>query len=60
MICYLSGFKKGGEGERRKERSRDVIEVATPMKSLPAIFATFVISDIKPIVKNYIQVFADQ
>lgn len=60
MICYLSGFKKGGDREREKERSRYVIEVATPMKSLPAVFADFVNSDIKTITKHSIQVFTEK
>lgn len=58
LVVVLRRAAKGGRG--RKERSRDVIEVATPMKILPAIFANFVISDIKTITKYYIQAFADQ
>ena len=54
MICYLPGLKKGGEGRGGKKGGRDVIEVATPMKSLPAIFANFVICDIKTITKHSI------
>ena len=60
MICYLPGLKKGGERERKKERSRYVIEVATPMKSFPAVFADFVSSDIKTITKQSIQVFTEK
>ena len=47
MICYLPGLKKGGGGRGRKEENKDVIEIATPITSLPAIFADFVSSDIK-------------
>ena len=46
-----------GEGERK---NKDVIEVATPMKSLPAVFADFVSSDIKTITKQSIQVFTEK
>ena len=60
MICYLLGLKKGGGGREKKERNKDVIEVATPITILSAIFADFVISDIKTITKHSIQVFADQ
>ena len=60
MICYLPGLKKGGEGRGGKKGGRDVIEVATPMKNLPAVFADFVSSDIKTITKQFIQVFTEK
>lgn len=60
MICYLPGLKKGGERRGRKEENKDVIEIATPMKNLPAFFADFVSSDIKTITKQSIQVFTEK
>ena len=54
------GFKKGGVGRGKKEISRYVIEIATPMKSLPVVFADFVSSNIKTITKHSIQVFTEK
>ena len=59
-LLFILFLKRAAWRRGRKERSRDVIEVATPITILSAIFANFVISDIKTITKYYIQAFADQ